>query len=129
MAIYIQLIFVLILIIEAMHDKAVIELQDYRHYKYKQLSADWHNYSALQYVVTVALVVVLFGWWPLAIILLLLRASVFPVALNVARGKKPFYLSDTGFDGAMIRILGKYAGFILMVGSIAIIVTLNIFLK
>lgn len=129
MDICIQLTFVLILILEALHDKAVIELQDYRHYRYKELSSQWHAYSALQYVGMVGIVQALSGWWPLSIILFLLRASVFPFVINLIMGKEPFYLSSTGFDGVVIKILGRYAGFILLVGSIAIIVTLNIFFK
>ncbi len=127
--IYIQLVFVLILILEALHDKAVIELQDYRHYKYKELSSQWHAYSAFQYVVMVGIVQALSGWWPLSIILFLLRVSIFPLVLNVIRKKAPFYLSQTGSDGVMIKILGRHAGIILTTSSITIIVTLNIFFK
>lgn len=126
--IYIQLIFAFILIIEAIHDSYVIALQDYRHYRYEQLSKGWHIASSIQYTITVAVIAYLCSWWPLFIALLFLRSSIFPMSLNFLRGKPIFYLSDKGFDGTIKKILGKYAGSILMIGSLIIIVIINKYL-
>jgi hypothetical protein len=126
--IIIQIVFTIGLWFEALHDYAVIELQNYQHPKYSDLSRDWHRFNAWQYGLIVVAVAYACGWWPMAACLLLLRSSFFPLILNIIRGKSPFYLGSAGFDGTMQKIFGRLAGLILIAGSLAAIILINIYL-
>ncbi len=126
--IVIQILFAIGLWFEALHDNAVIQLQNYQHAHYPELSRDWHRFNAWQYLLIVVIITWLCGWWPMAICLPLLRSSVFPFLLNIMRGVGPFYLGNKGFDGTMQKIFGRLAGVLMIVGSLIVIVLLNIYL-
>lgn len=126
--IYIQLGFLIALWFEALHDYAVISLQNYQHTRYKELSEDWHTFSAIQTCIIIVLITWLSGWWWLAACLLLLRSSAFPMALNLLREKPLFYIGTTGFDGTIKKIFGSIASEVLYIGSILAILTINIYL-
>ena len=128
MIIFIQIVFFIYLILEALHDFAVIELQNYQHPRYIEYSKEWHQFSSLQYAIIVLLVSYMCGWYWIALCLFLMRSSVFPIALNALRSKPLFYLGNKGFDGTMKKILGRFAGEVLFIGSIITIVFLNIYL-
>ena len=124
--IYIQLSFVLLCIIEALHDKAVIELQNYQHTKYDELSKSWHNLSAAHYSIVVCITASLAGSWLLIIPLFLIRLTIFNLMLNLFRGMPLFHLSNTGFDANMKTILGPDAGLIQFLVGLIIIATINL---
>jgi hypothetical protein len=126
--IIIQILFAVGLWFEALHDHAVIQLQNYQHPHYPELSRDWHRFNAWQYFLIVAIITWLSEWWPMAICLPLLRSSVFPLLLNIMRGVGPFYLGNKGFDGTIQKIFGRLAGVIMIVGSLVVIILLNIYL-
>lgn len=126
--IIIQILFAISLWFEAMHDHAVIELQNYQHPKYNELSKDWHRFNAWQYALTCIIISWLSEWYWLFPCLLLLRSSVFPFLLNIMRGMSPFYLSNKGFDLTMQKILGRLAGVALIVGSLLAIILINLYL-
>ena len=127
MDLIVQTVFVLLCVVEAVHDKYVIDLQNYAHPQYNKLSSGWHRMSALYYcgvAATVALLIKSIWVFP---ILMLIRLAFFNAILNIIRDKPVFYLSNSGFDATMKKILGPSAGMIQFLGAIALIVLLNIY--
>lgn len=126
----IQLLFLVSQLMYALHDAAVIDIQNYQSPVYKTGSEKWHKYSAAYYGVFVLAVTYASGNWYLLAPLGLSRAVFFPVLLNTVRTEHKgfFYLSDIGFDGLLKKVLGKYAAQIMFVGGIITIVLLNFIL-
>ncbi len=126
--IYIQLFFIALCFIEALHDRVVIDLQNYQNGSYQALSKDWHTFSAIYYSMIVVLVAYLSGWYWIAIPLFLIRATWFALFINLLRDKPMFYLSNTGFDKTMKDILGNDAGAFIFVGGNIAIISVNLYL-
>lgn len=128
MQIITQIVFILLSFVESLHDKTVIDLQDYSKPDYPVLSKNWHNYSAAYYAVMVGLVCFLASSYLLAIPLFLIRSTFFNLFLNLERNKPAFYLSNKGLDLIITNLLGKYAGIIQFIGGIVIIIAINFYL-
>lgn len=125
--IIIQAAFAALCILEAFHDAAVISIQDYRLPHYAHASKLWHRYSAW-YVAGVALMLAyVVDNVYLVPCLLTMRLIFFNPILNVIRGKQFYYLSDKGLDGFFSKLLGKYAGVFVWIGSIIYLILLNLF--
>lgn len=105
-----QVAFATLCFLEAMHDKTVIDLQNYAHPQYKELSKKWHKRS-FYYVLLCSLLLayVLDCYW-ITLSLMACRTAVFNPSLNLLRGKDFFYLSDSGLDLKAKKFFGKYAG-------------------
>jgi hypothetical protein len=99
----IQLLFVFLNIVEALHDSVVIKLQDTTNPRFENLRKLWHEYSGLYYIGVIALAMfvahVTVVW--LALLILLNRVWVFEVLLNVKLygWKKWYYMEDRGING------------------------------
>jgi len=124
---YIQIIFVILAWFEALHDRTVIELQNYQHTQYQKLNSEWHTFSAYYYSIVVCLVATIAHSLFLIIPLFLIRLTFFNLFLNIMREKPVFYLSSTGFDATMKKIFGNSAGVILFAGGISTIIIINLY--
>jgi hypothetical protein len=126
-----QAAFAALCVLEAYHDKVVIDLQNYSLPNYQELSKKWHKRS-FYYVLLASCTIafVLDSYWLVAP-LMACRSVVFNPVLNLIRGKGFFYLSDKGLDGFILKTLGKYAGeivyFIMLFGILGLnLIGLNI---
>lgn len=114
--------------VKVQHDSPVTDIQDYQDVSYKNASKAWHDWSAVNYLITV----IVFAWlaehWAYVAPLLLVRLVFFSPIYQIQRSEKKgvFYLSDTGFDPTVKKILGKNAGILQFLLGLVVLVASNI---
>lgn len=73
----------------------------------------WHlGFFMMWGMLSVLIILIDFRLWPLIPLISASRLLIFPISLNILRGKSPVYLSEKGMDGVMIKV-GLGAAFII----------------
>lgn len=132
--IYIQIAFMLYIIVQAYYNYFCIDIMKKAPTIDLKTQSNWHLFQALSYVIICLLVSYLYpATWQkqvaLYLLLNLLRQMLFNPILNGLRGKAIFYLSDRGQDKMLKKIFGEAAALVVSVLSIAVIILLNIYIK
>lgn len=124
--IVLQVIFIFLQYLESLHDSAMIDIQNYQSPNYSSSSEKWHRYSLYYYILMVFAVSYAANNL-LFFIPLVFNRVFFAYFLNSVRTEKKglFYLSDKGLDLQAKKILGKYAGQIILALGITLIVASN----
>ena len=102
--IIIQLAYIVVIIAQALYNKAVIDAQNYAANDWQKKDSTWHKYDGISTGLTIVLIAYLSNWWWMVLCLALLRFLLFSPILNFIRDKPIDYLSDRGFDGLIKKI-------------------------
>ena len=118
----IQLVFIVLNVIEAIHDKwQIVDSKGDKEAKDK-----WHFWSAVYYVVMVAAFAFILKEVILFPLGLLYRQTVFNYGLNVARGLSFWHIGNRGLDALQTKYFGTHASKIVFVICFFSIIILNL---